>query len=147
MQMQKMDVQTRGRGKMGVSGMNWEIWIDIYIYTSNFKIDSQWKPVVQQRRLGSVLWGDLDGGIRVRGSSRGRDICIHIADSLSYSRNQHCKATIPHDQINKHSYLLVYRGSLYICSFVSLKIFAEKIILPLLICCIVFHNIVFSSIS
>ena len=31
------------------------------------------------------------------------------------------------------------------CVF-TLKIFAEKIILPLSICCIVFHNIVFSSI-
>ena len=79
------------KGK-GEGGMNQERRIDIYTLLHMCKIGSQWEAAAQHRELSSVLWDDLDGCDRVgrwKGGSRGRNMCMCIADSLCCTAETH----------------------------------------------------------
>ena len=59
----------------------------MYIKYQVYKIDSKWKAVIKHKKLSSRLCDNLEGvewAVWV-GSSRGRDLCIHMAGSLHYT--------------------------------------------------------------
>ena len=61
-----------------------------HIYTTKYKIDSQWEAAAQHKEISSVLCDHLEGWDREggrEGDARGKrygDICICVADSLCY---------------------------------------------------------------
>ena len=75
--------QRVGHNLVGLNNKR-EIGIDTYIYTTMYKIDSQWGAPIYHRELSSALCDDLEGwdGGEVQ---EGEEICIHIAD-LSHCR-------------------------------------------------------------
>ena len=84
---QRMDLGIWGGGRVRCDSVR--EWHG-HIYTTKYKIDSQWEAVAQHREVSSMLCDHLEGWDRDggrEGDARGKrygNICVCITDSLCY---------------------------------------------------------------